>query len=308
MLHRNLTCIDLDQPGYEGFRQFISCWLYRDEAIRFIVDPGPLSTIPHLVAELEKAGVDHLDFILLTHIHIDHAGGTGALLDRFPAARVVCHPEGLPHMVDPGKLWQGSRKVLGQLAESFGEIIPVPKGRIGSAELLAGTDIRMHLTPGHAPHHACYQLDDLLLGGEVAGVRAEVPEGIYLRPATPPRFALETAVASLDRMLALAPQHLVIAHYGLVKPAADYLRIARDQLHLWVRGVIETSLEDSAGGEQTLFDWLLDQDPHFRNFHQLPGDIQRRERYFFGNTRRGMQDYVGRLADWQRRDMLRQIA
>lgn len=308
MLHPNLTCIDLDQSGHEGFRRFISCWLYRDEDLQFIVDPGPLSTIPHLVAELEKIGVDHLDFILLTHIHIDHAGGTGALLDCYPVAKVVCHPEGIAHMIAPARLWQGSLKVLGELAKTFGEIIPVPEGRIGSAELLAETDIRMHRTPGHAPHHVCYQIGELLLGGEVAGVRAEVDQGIYLRPATPPRFVLEVAVDSLERMLLLDPQLLIIAHHGLVEPAAHYLRIARDQLHLWVRGVIETSAEQPGDPEQALFNWLLNHDRHFRNFDQLPDDIQARERYFFGNTRRGLQDYVDRLTDWQRRDVLRKIA
>src|SRR6056297_1613601 len=116
MDRRNLTCIDLDQPDHEGFRRFISSWLHRDKRLGFLVDPGPLSTIPHLLAELDKAGVERLDLILLTHIHIDHAGGTGALLDRYPEAKVVCHPDGIPHMIDPAQLWQGSLKVLGDLA------------------------------------------------------------------------------------------------------------------------------------------------------------------------------------------------
>ncbi|MCK4536940.1 MAG: MBL fold metallo-hydrolase, partial [Desulfuromonadales bacterium] len=146
----NLTCIDLDQPSLEGFRKFISCWLYRDEAISFIVDPGPLSTIPHLVDALQKHGVKHLDYILLTHIHIDHAGGAGALFEHFPEARVICHPDGIRHMIEPEKLWQGSLKVLGTLAETFGEIIPVPKNRIGYDELIAESGLRCFLTPGHA--------------------------------------------------------------------------------------------------------------------------------------------------------------
>ncbi|HKL27090.1 MAG TPA: MBL fold metallo-hydrolase [Desulfuromonadales bacterium] len=308
MDRRNLTCIDLDQPDHEGFRRFISSWLYRDKRLGFLVDPGPLSTIPHLLAELDKAGVERLDLILLTHIHIDHAGGTGALLDRYPEAKVVCHPDGIPHMIDPAQLWQGSLKVLGDLARTFGEIIPVAAGRIGCAELLAGTGLRMHRTPGHAPHHVCYQMEDLLFGGEVAGVRAEVPQGIYMRPATPPRFVLEVAVDSLERMLALEPRSLIIAHHGLVEPASDYLRIARGQLQLWVRGVIETASKDTADSEQELFDWLLGQDRHFRNFEQLPADIQARERYFFGNTCRGLQDYADRLSSWQKQGMLRKTA
>lgn len=304
MDHNNLTCIDLDQPTREGFRHFISCWIYRDDTLAFAVDPGPLSTVPHLLAELDRLGVDRLDFILLTHIHIDHAGGTGALLERFPAARVVCHPDGIRHLVDPEQLWQGSRKVLGDLADLFGEIVPVPADRIGPGELLDGSGLTCHLTPGHAPHHVCFQFGDLLVGGEVAGVRADVAEGIYMRPATPPRFILEIAVDSLDRMIALAPRSLIIAHHGLVEPALDYLEIARTQLPLWVRGVIETANVPAEGQEAALFDWLLDHDPWFARFGQLPADIRARERHFFGNTLRGMQDYVNRLPDERRQAFL----
>ena len=302
----NLTCIDLDQPGHEGFRRFISCWLYRDDQLCFIVDPGPLSTIPHLLQELEARDVDRLDYILLTHIHIDHAGGSGALLERYPEAQVICHPDGIRHMMAPEKLWQGSLKVLGRLAESFGEIVPVPAERIGSGERLQGSGLELFLTPGHAAHHVCYRLDDLLIGGEVAGVRAEIDHGIYMRPATPPRFILEVALDSLDRMIALAPRFLIIAHHGLVEPALDYLRIARRQLPLWVRGVIETSGEDSDTRQQALFDWLLEHDPNFANFDQLAEDIKAREQHFFGNTLRGMQEYADRLAPDQRQMFLEQ--
>lgn len=302
----NLTCIDLDQPSLEGFRKFISCWLYRDEAISFIVDPGPLSTIPHLVDALQKHGVKHLDYILLTHIHIDHAGGAGALFEHFPEARVICHPDGIRHMIEPEKLWQGSLKVLGTLAETFGEIIPVPKDRIGYDELIAESGLRCFLTPGHAPHHVCYLLDELLFGGEVAGVRGEVAEGIYMRPATPPRFMLEVALDSLDRMIDLNPRYLVIAHYGLVEPAMDYLRIGRRQLRLWVKGVAETASHGATDREQALFDWLMKHDGNFRNIKQLEPDIYARERIFFGNTLRGMQEYVDGLSHRERQLVLQE--
>ena len=293
---KNLTCIDLDQPSLEGFRKFISCWLYRDEDLSLIVDPGPLSTIPYLVNQLQQQGVNHLDYILLTHIHIDHAGGTGALLEHFPEARIICHPDGIPHMIAPEKLWQGSLKVLGRLAETFGKIIPIPKDRIGYDEWVADSRIRCFLTPGHAPHHLCFLLEDLLFGGEVAGVRGDVAEGIYMRPATPPRFMLEVALDSLQCMIALAPRYLVIAHYGLVEPALDYLQIGQKQLRLWVKGVAETASHQHADREQALFDWLLKHDRHFRNIKQLEPDIYARERIFFGNTLRGMQGYVDGLS------------
>ena len=86
-------CIDLDLPSQPGFRKFISSWLYRNNGLTFLVDPGPLATLPHLLTELRRLGVKQLDYIFLTHIHIDHAGGCGALLAAFPDAQVICHPE-----------------------------------------------------------------------------------------------------------------------------------------------------------------------------------------------------------------------
>jgi glyoxylase-like metal-dependent hydrolase (beta-lactamase superfamily II) len=301
----NLTCIDLDQPSLEGFRQFISSWLYQGEDITLLVDPGPLSTIPQLCGELRRQGVQRIDYVLLTHIHIDHAGGTGALLQEFPGATVICHPEGIRHLVAPQKLWEGSRKVLGKLAEAYGEIVPVPERQICFSETVGTTGVRTYLTPGHAQHHCSYLLDDLLFAGEVAGVRCNLAEGIYMRPATPPRFILQVARESLDRMIALAPRTMVFAHYGLVENAPAHLRIARDQLFLWVRGVVETGSVEEERREEALVAWLMEWDPQFKNIHRLPADIQARERYFLGNTLRGMTEYVDGLSEGERQALVK---
>ncbi len=300
----HLFCIDLDQPKLEGFTKFISAWLYQGEDCAFVVDPGPLSTIPHLLGALRKHRVEQLDYILLTHIHIDHAGGTGELLKEFPEARVVCHPEGIKHMVAPQKLWQGSLKVLGHMAEAYGEIVPVPAENILFEEVVGNTGIRVFLTPGHAQHHICFLVDDLLFGGEIVGVRSEVPEGIYMRPATPPRFIQDVAIDSIDRMIALQPRYLVIAHYGLVEPAVEYLTIGRKQLSLWVKGVAETAAIDDSQREEALFAWLLDRDENYRRIKQLAPDIYARERYFLGNTLRGMAEYIESLSTEERQTMI----
>lgn len=296
----NLACIDLDQPSLEGFRKFISSWLCRGNGFTLLVDPGPLSTIPRLCEELRRLGVERLDYVLLTHIHIDHAGGAGALLKEFPEATVICHPDGIRHLVAPDKLWEGSRKVLGPLAEAYGEIVPVPEKQIRFEEEIGTTGVRAFLTPGHAQHHCCYLLDDLLFGGEVAGVRCDVPAGIFMRPATPPRFILQVALDSIDRMAALAPRAMVFAHYGLVETPLDHLRIAREQLLLWVRGVAATAQVEESRREEALVEWLLARDPHYRNQTLLPPDIQARERYFLGNTLRGMMEYVAALSAEER--------
>lgn len=295
-----LTRIDLDQPTLPGFRQFISSWLYRGDGFTFLVDPGPLSTIPKLCAELGRLGVDRLDYVLLTHIHIDHAGGTGELLRAFPGASVICHPEGVRHMLAPEKLWEGSRKVLGELAEAYGEIVPVPADSIGFSETVGATGVRVFLTPGHAQHHCCYLLDDLLFGGEVAGVRCETAQGSFMRPATPPRFIPQVALDSLERMIELAPRYLVFAHHGMVDDAKGHLLVAHDQLRLWVRGVIETMGKPGDDRSQALREWLMERDGHFARVELLPPDIKVRESQFFANTLRGMTEYVDSLTPTER--------
>ncbi len=288
----NLSCIDLDEPRLEGFSRFISAWLYQDENLTFLVDPGPLATIPYLLEQLELKGVARLDYIFLTHIHIDHAGGTGALLKSFPEARVICHPQGIKHMTAPEKLWQGSLKVLGYVAEVYGEIIPVPEANISFSEKVGDTGIAVFKTPGHAQHHLCFLFDELLFAGEVVGVRSPVPGGIYMRPATPPRFILDVALDSIERMLELRPEKMVIAHYGLVEPALDYLEIGREQLQLWVQGVEAVALAGDAAAEERLFQWLLVNDANYARIKELDPETYARERYFLGNTMRGMIGYL----------------
>jgi glyoxylase-like metal-dependent hydrolase (beta-lactamase superfamily II) len=292
MNYENLSCIDLDEPRLEGFTKFISAWLYQGDDFTFLVDPGPLATIPHLLDELKARRVEKLDYILLTHIHIDHAGGTGELLKSFPEAQVICHPQGIKHMVAPEKLWQGSLKVLGYMAEVYGEIIPVPAANISFVDTVGNTGISVFLTPGHAQHHLCFLFEDLLFGGEVVGVRSPVKSGIYMRPATPPRFMLDVALDSVERMLELKPEKMVIAHYGLVEPALDYLKIGRDQLKLWVKGVEEVALAGDKESEDKLFEWLLKNDPNYCRIKELDPETYARERYFLGNTMRGMIGYL----------------
>lgn len=304
MVGKNLFCINLDQPLLPGFRRFISSWFWQAAGQTLLVDPGPLSTIPHLLAGLRAQGVTQLDYILLTHIHIDHAGGTGELLKHFPHAQVICHPDGHRHLIEPASLWQGSLKVLGRMAEIYGEIIPVPAEKISYLEQIGTTGVRSYLTPGHAPHHCCFLAGDLLFAGEVAGVCNPVPQGIYIRPATPPRFFLEVALDSLQRMINLAPRRMVFAHYGLVDNALTHLHIAHQQLKLWVRGTLEVLPLPAADQHEAFYQWLLRHDQNFALIHQLPPDIQSREREFIRNTLRGMREYVANLGEQARQQLV----
>jgi len=301
MTIQNLFCVDLDQPSLPGFRRFISSWCWQSAGYRLLIDPGPLSTIPLLVQKLQQAGIEHLDYILLTHIHIDHAGGTGELLKYFPDTQVICHPDGIRHMIAPAKLWQGSLKVLGKTAEAYGEIIPIPAKQIGFTEQIGESGIRSYLTPGHAQHHCCYLDGDLLFAGEVAGVRSQVEQGIYMRPATPPRFILDVALESIQRMIELAPRRMIFAHYGLADDALTHLEIGKKQLQLWVRGAAATSELEGEIRVQAFYDWLVERDENFALITQLPEDLLLREREFIGNSLRGMAEYVAGLSDAERR-------
>jgi glyoxylase-like metal-dependent hydrolase (beta-lactamase superfamily II) len=181
--------------------------------------------------------------------------------------------------------------------------VPVPQEKIGFEDEIGASGVRAFLTSGHAQHHCCYLLGDLLFAGEVAGVRSEVPKGIYMRPATPPRFLLEVALDSIDRMIALAPRRMVFAHYGLVGNALEHLQIGRRQLLLWVQGVAATTAVPESRRDEVLFTWLLEQDEVYRNITQLPSDIFARERIFLGNTLRGMMEYVKGLSPEERQQL-----
>ncbi|MDW7712072.1 MAG: MBL fold metallo-hydrolase [Deferrisomatales bacterium] len=294
----DLFLVDLDLPR-EGFRGFIGSWVLRRAGATVLVDPGPRATLPILRDALARLRVHRLDAVLLTHIHIDHAGGTGLLLDRYPEAQVVCHRKGMPHLADPAKLWAGSLQVLGDLAEAYGEIAPVPPERVTWEDSLTFGDLPVDAleTPGHAAHHVSYRVGDLLFAGEAAGVRCALPEGPYLRPAAPPPFFYEEFRVSLLRLAATGAAHLCYGHGGHTAGARAVCEAALRQLDLWVRTVEELVRSGGEDLARAAFDRLLDVDPAFARFRDLPPDVQARERYFFGNTLQGLRgDAERRLA------------
>jgi len=232
----DLHLIDLDQ-SCTGYRRFITSWLYRGDGPSYIVDTGPANTAGDLINALHGMDVTHLDYILLTHIHLDHAGAAGHVAEAFPGAKVACWPKAASHLIDPARLWAGSRQVLGETAVMFGEPQPIDEGRLLHPDALAAHGITWLHTPGHAPHHVSYVHGDVLYVGEAAGMTCPTSTGaLYLRPATPPRFFLDVALDSLDRLRALdpRPRRFVLAHYGAVADPSTFLGKARDQPILWV--------------------------------------------------------------------------
>ncbi|MBU8872102.1 MAG: MBL fold metallo-hydrolase [Gemmatimonadales bacterium] len=316
----DLHLIELDQP-LPGQRRFISCWVSRSDDLTFVVDPGPPATGQVLIRGLDRLGIERLDFILLTHIHLDHAGATAELLQKWPDARVVCHPRGRPHLVHPDRLWEGSLQVLGRTAEVYGRPSPVPQdavanfdeanGRGGKYEEAVAAGIEVIQTPGHAPHHVCFLNGGRLFSGEAAGTFSTLGRGsdtreYYLRPATPPMFKLEVAISSLDRLLALdpAPRELLFAHHGrFTGDVRGLLQTARDQLFLWVetcREMVSRSgglpTPGDTGQEIALMDKiaaeLARRDEHYARGADHPEDIRIRERDFTRQTLRGMLGYL----------------
>lgn len=290
--------IDLDQPK-RGYRRFITAWVHRlgDEVA--VVDPGPDSSIDHLLDQLARHGVARVDRILLTHIHLDHGGGAGRLCRAFPAARVTCHPPAAAHLADPSRLWQGSLQVLGDNALLFGEPLPVPADRIDHPRSLEPLGVRTLPTPGHAAHHVCFLHGDLLFAGEAAGMTCPLPDGSFcLRPATPPRFLLDVAVASLDRLLALdpMPRRAAFAHYGLHAEPRRLFAAARDQLRLWTGVLAEMTAPGARAVDDALRPRLLArlqaEDPWFAPFAGLEDDLRDRELDFLANTWQGMLGWL----------------
>lgn len=296
MTKHNLDLIDLDQKA-TGYRRFLSCWVWRSTELTYLVDPGPVSSIDYLFSRLDDMGVKSVDLVLLTHIHLDHGGGAARVLDRFPEAKLFCHASGVKHMLSPARLWEGSKVVLKEVAEMYGEPSPVPADRVISAEELLVKGIRVIETPGHAVHHVSFLHDDILYAGEALGTHQEIPSGgLYLRPATPPRFFLNDYLASLDRILALddEPAVTAFAHYGKAPGCFEYARAAREQILRWVDAVGALLAESPDGLEPRLYERLMEIDPLYGRgrFQELDADLQVRERHFLGNTLDGIMGYL----------------
>ena len=288
----DLTLITLNPP-IDGFDNFISSWLYQGE-VSFLVDVGPASTAEALLKVLDDANVAHLDYILLTHIHLDHAGAIGEIAARFPKTPIVCHPAGIPHLVEPARLWEGTKKVLGSTAEGYGPIQAVAAERFVDAEQFTSETIVPLLTPGHASHHVSYNTENYLFAGETAGVYYAISQNrFYLRPATPPRFFFDTAVASIDKLIAGKPTRLCYGHYGITDDGIDKLKTTRRQLFSW-KAIIEDQINKSNTEDliESCKARLLREDPLAANFAALPESAKKREDYFLRNSIKGFIGYL----------------
>lgn len=280
-------------PPLDGFTDFISAWVVTGRP-SFLVDVGPGSTADQLLRALNTLGVTRLDHLLLTHIHLDHAGAAGAVSRRFPEARIVCHAKAIPHLVDPTQLWEGSRKVLGPVASGYGPLDPIPVERLIAAQGFRAEGITALPTPGHAVHHVSYLTAAGLFAGEACGVYYRMEDGReYLRPATPPRVFLNVALASLDALIAHGPARMMVGHFGAVEDGLGLLNRHRSQLLFWEKWLARKVERDAVAETlEACADELLAQDPCLASFSGFPPAAQRRERYFLKNSINGFLGWI----------------
>jgi glyoxylase-like metal-dependent hydrolase (beta-lactamase superfamily II) len=257
------TRIDVEHLGNQ---QVIACCLLEGDGQAALVDPGPASSLPTLLAKLEEHGLRVTDVtaILLTHIHLDHAGATGTLVQRHPRLKVFVHERGAVHMIRPARLLESAQRIYGdQMRYLWGEFLAVPEANIhalrgGERIAAGGRALDVEYTPGHASHHVSYfdSSTGLAFTGDTTGIRiANRPT--LLPPTPPPDIDLELWSNSLELIARRKPAKFFLTHFGVAEPVDQHLAMMREQLQRWaerVRVSLENNLDDAARMQQFVRD------------------------------------------------------
>ena len=239
-IEEHIHLIDLEPAGVEDL---IASYVLKGNRVG-IIESGPSSTVQNLLSGLEELNVKPEDvaYVAVSHIHLDHGGGAGILLKHLPRAKLIVHPRGAPHMVNPEKLWNQATQVLGErITRIYGRPEPVPQERIITAAdgmvIDLGDDVKLKVveTLGHASHHLSYydKLSDGIFTGDSAGIYVDKADVVV--PTSPPPFRLDIALASIDKMMRLKPKSLYYTHFGKGTDAVERLRTYKEQLKLWAR-------------------------------------------------------------------------
>jgi glyoxylase-like metal-dependent hydrolase (beta-lactamase superfamily II) len=289
----NLFLVDLDLP-LPRFSSFFSSWIIKKGDRGIIIDPGPSTTINILRNALREIGIKGIDYVLLTHIHLDHAGGCGDLIKDYPDSVIFCHPQAVTHLVDPVNLWRGSLKVLGDLATTYGQPSPVNKERICPEGDIVWKDciIQSLETPGHASHHLCFFFKNLVFAGDVAGISLPSGDKHYIRPATQSPFRPDIALQSISLVIERRPQLICYGHYGLLEDAVTMLRMAKEQIQFWLTIIQDRKIKGLNLDEEEIFAKILAKDSHLSTFYHLESNIQKREATSIKNSIKGMVKFI----------------
>jgi glyoxylase-like metal-dependent hydrolase (beta-lactamase superfamily II) len=294
-LEPGINLIDLDPP-IPGFDGIFGTYVIQSDKTA-LLDVGPTSSLPNLFSGLAELNInpEEVDYILCSHIHLDHSGGLGGAMQRMPKAVGIVHPKGHGHLVDPARLWAGSLNVLGDLAIAYGEPEPVPEKRLLTAAEdmlidLGGIKLRVVLTPGHASHHISFfeQRTGRLFVGEAAGVNLSSLGG--LRPATPNPFDLRQSINSANKMIALDPKTILYAHFGRFDDAILQLNLFKHQLIVWGK-IIARHIHDNMEWQE-IFQEINKQDKSLAQIHSLSEERKECLFNFIKNNIIGYREYL----------------
>ena len=228
---------------------FDAAYLVVENGRGAFIDCGTNHSVPYLLTALQQAALapEHVDFVIVTHVHLDHAGGAGLLMQHLPNATLVAHPRAAPHLIDPAKLIAGATAVYGEeeIQRSYGAIQPVPEARVrvvedGETIMLAGRPLLSIDTPGHARHHHCLwdARSRCWFTGDTFGLsyrELDGPQGAFILPTTTPvQFEPSALKASIARMLAYAPDGMYLTHYGRVDDVPRLAQALYEQIDAMV--------------------------------------------------------------------------
>jgi glyoxylase-like metal-dependent hydrolase (beta-lactamase superfamily II) len=251
--------LDYVDVNFLGRPQIIATAILHGAAGVALIDPGPSTTVDNLTTALTRKGIrfDDVRQILITHIHLDHAGSTGSILAKFPHIEVVVHQRGAPHLVDPAKLLASAGRLYQQdMDRLWGEVKPVDKTRLrvidgGERLTIVGREIETAYTPGHASHHVSFfdAAARVAFVGDTAGIRRG--SGVYVMPPTPPPdIDVEAWHDSAGRILAWEPDTLFLTHFGPQHGARQHLQAMFENIDAWsaiVRRLLaDPSIEEEA--------------------------------------------------------------
>jgi len=209
--------------------------------------PAAKNTVLEGLRQIGIAPQD-ISYIIATHIHLDHAGGVGALIQEMPEAKVLLHPRGSKHLMEPNRLINSTREIQGEVTlERYGSMIPIKPERIQPVEdnqvitLGPNQKLRIIHTPGHAPHHLCiYEERNMgIFTGDAAGFYLQ-EVGMLSLNTVPPNFDLELSLQSLQKLKSLSPEILYFSHFGITREAADSLRGYCSKLEMWAQTIDKT--------------------------------------------------------------------